>query len=253
MELLVVSNKQDITKSRIVALGVLLLLFLLISLIHISTVTDPPVNSIITKEVPLEFLELKMIPDNKAGGSPGGSGSPSDDQLVRKNPPQQSSMLTTKDPNATALNTGKSDKTTSDVKTNNTATTTTKSDNPFSKGGSGGGSDGGSGGVSGTDNGKGGKGAGSGSGTGSGDGKARVRYNEINITDIYTNSEIRVQLILNVNEDGRVVGGRTVGAGTTTNDQQIISKVLSACKSQLKYKKGDSMTEEYYTALIQPR
>ena len=41
-------------------------------------------------------------------------------------------------------------------------------------------------------------------------------------------------------------------SSTTTNDQQIISKVLNACKSQLRYAKGSSMTEEFYTAVIQP-
>src|SRR5690606_27211548 len=224
MELVVVSNKQDVTKSRIIALTVIVIFFVLISLIHISSVTDPPVYSPVTNEVPVEFFELKLAADGKEGGSPGGSGSPSDAPLNQTNPPQQTALVSTNDPNATAVQSGKSNKTNTDTPTNNTATTTVKRDNPFSKGGNGGGTEGGSGGLFGADNGKGGKGTGAGSGTGSGTGKARVRYNEINITDIITNSQIQVKLILNVNEEGRVVGGRTVGAGTTTNDQQIISK-----------------------------
>jgi hypothetical protein len=253
MELLVVSNKQDITKSRIFAIVIMVIMVLLISLIHISSVTDPPVHAPITNEVPLEFMDLKLAADGREGGSPGGSGTPSDAQLNKTNPPQQTALVSTNDPNATAVQSGKSNKTNTDKPTNNTATTTTQSDNPFSKGGQGGGTEGGSGGLFGSDNGKGGKGTGSGSGTGSGNGKARVRHNNISTDNIYTNSEVKVVLILQVDEDGKVVGGRTVGAGTTTNDQQIISKVLSACKAQLRYAKGPSMTEEYYTAVIEPR
>jgi hypothetical protein len=253
MEALVVSSKQEVLKSRIYATIVMVLFLLLISFVTITSVTDPPVHVPLTNEVPLEFLELKVLPDNKPGGSPGGSGTPNTAPLNKANPPQQTQTLTSTDANATPIQTGKSNKTNTDTPTNNTATTTQQGNNPFSKGGSGGGSEGGSGGVFGSDNGKGGKGTGAGSGTGSGSGVARVRYNEIDVSGIYTNSEIKVQLILNVNEEGRVIGGRTVGAGTTTNDQQIISKVLSACKSQLKYKPSNSMTEEYYTALIRPQ
>lgn len=253
MELLVVSNKQDITKSRVFSLVIIAILLLLISLVHISTVTDPPVHSEITREVPLEFMEIKLAPDGKEGGSPGGSGTPSSAPLNKTNPPQQTALVSTNDPNATAVQSGKSNKTNTDKPTNNTATTTAQSNNPFSRGGEGGGTEGGSGGLFGPDNGRGGKGTGAGSGTGSGTGKARVRYNEISTDNIYTNSEIKVQLILNVNEEGKVVSGRTVGAGTTTSDQQIIGKVLAACKSQLRYKPGPSMTEEYYTALIRPQ
>jgi hypothetical protein len=253
MELLVVSNKQDITKSRVFSIAIIAILLFLVSLIHISSVTDPPVHSPVTREVPLEFLELKLAANDREGGSPGGSGTPSSAPLNKTNPPQQTALVSTNDPNAVAVQSGKSNKTNTDKPTNNTATTTAQNDNPFSKGGTGGGTEGGSGGVFGADNGKGGKGTGAGSGTGSGTGKARVRYNEINISDIYTNSQIQVKLILNVNEDGKVIGGRTVGAGTTTSDQQIISKVLSACKAQLKYAKGDGVTEEFYTAVIRPQ
>lgn len=253
MELLVVSNKQDITRSRIFSVAIIVVLLFLVSLIHISSVTDPPVHSEITREVPLEFLEIKLAPDGREGGSPGGSGTPSSAPLNKTNPPQQTALVSTNDPNATAVQSGKSNKTNTDKLTNNTATTTAQSNNPFSRGGEGGGTEGGSGGVFGADNGKGGKGTGAGSGTGSGTGVKRVRYNEIDVSGIYTNSQVQVQLILNVNDEGRVVSGRTVGAGTTTNDQQIINKVLSACRSQLRYKPGSSMTEEYYTAVIKPQ
>jgi len=253
MELVVVSNRGDIRKSRIFSAVIMLILFFLISLIHISSATDPPVHSEITREVPLEFLEVKLEPTKQAGGSPGGSGTPSSAPLNRTNPPQQQALVSTKDPQAVAIKSGKSNKTNTDRPTQNTPTTTAQNSNPFSKGGMGGGTEGGSGGLFGTDNGLGGKGTGAGSGTGSGRSANRVRYNEISTDNIYTNSEIKVQLILNVNEEGRVIGGRTVGAGTTTSDQQIIGKVLNACKAQLRYKPSGSMTEEYYTALIRPQ
>src|SRR5690606_11258467 len=117
----------------------------------------------------------------------------------------------------------------------------------------GGGNDSGSGGLIGNDNGKGGKGTGPGSGDGSGSGKARVRYNEISTDNIFTNTLIKVTLILNVDETGKVIGHRVVQKETTTSDQSIISKVASACKPQLKYAKGTGVTEEYYHIWIQPQ
>jgi len=243
MELMVISNKQDIRKSR----------FFSASLIHISSVTDPPVHSEVTRDVPIEFMEVKLAPDQREGGSPSGSGTPSSAPINRSNPPQQQTLLSTNDPTASAIDMGKSNKTNTDRSTNNTASTSLQNNNPFSRGGSGGGTEGGSGGIFGSDNGMGGKGTGAGRGQGSGRGTSRVRYNEISTDNIYTNSEIKVQLILNVNEEGKVVSGRTVGAGTTTSDQQIIGKVMAACKAQLRYKPSDSMTEEYYTALIRPQ
>jgi len=253
MELVVISNKEDVKKSRFFSAIIISLLLFLISLIHISSVTDPPVHSEITREIPLEFLEVALEPTQKKGGSEGGSGTPSQAPVNKKNPPQQQQLLSTNDPSAIPIKTGKSNKTNTKKHSDNTPSTTTQDNNPFSRGGSGGGTEGGSGGVFGTDNGLGGKGTGAGRGTGNGRGANRVRYNEISTDNIYTNAEIKVQLILNVNEEGRVVSGRTVGAGTTTSDQQIIGKVLAACKAQLKYKPSDSMTEEYYTALIKPQ
>lgn len=253
MELLVVSNKQDITKSRVFSIVIIAVLLFLVSLIHISSVTDPPVYSPVTREVPLEFLELKLAADNRAGGSPGGSGTPSSAPLNKTNPPQQTALVSTNDPNAVAVSSGKSNKTNTDKPTNNTATTTAQNNNPFSKGGTGGGTEGGSGGIFGPDNGTGGTGKGAGPGNGDGTGKARVRHNNISTDNIYTNSEVKVTLILQVDESGKVIGTRTVGKETTTNDQSIINKVAAACKAQLKYAKGDSVTEEYYTAVIRPQ
>jgi hypothetical protein len=254
MELVIVSNKQEITKSRIFTSAIFLITLLLISFITVTTVSDPPVHSELTKEVPVEFIELNFDPTKEQGGSPGGSGKASDEILNKTNPPQQTGVVTSTDPNATAIQSGKSNKTTSEKPSQNTATTTNNTNPIFGgKGGSGGGNDSGSGGVFGNDNGKGGKGTGTGNGDGNGSGKARVRYNEISTSNIYTNSLIKVTLILQVNEDGKVIGTRVVGKETTTNDQSIISKVASACKAQLKYAKGSSITEEYYHIWIQPQ
>lgn len=254
MELIVISNKQDIAKSRIIATVTIAILLFLISLIHISSVTDPPIQSPITNEVPLEFLDLNFEPKAQQGGSPGGSGKASDEVLNKTNPPQQQAQVTTNDPNATAVQTGSSNKTTSDKPSTNPPTTTNNTKPIFGgKGGSGGGNDSGSGGLIGNDNGKGGKGTGTGSGDGSGSGKARVRYNEISTDNIYTNTLIKVSLILNVDETGKVIGHRVVQKETTTSDQSIISKVASACKAQLKYAKGTGVTEEYYHIWIQPQ
>lgn len=254
MELIVISNKQDITKSRIAATVIIGFLVLLVSLIHISTVTDPPVQSLETKEVPVEFLELNFDPKSNPGGSKGGSGVASDEVLNKQNPPQQTEKLTSNDANSIPINSGKSNKNTSDKQTNNTATTTNNTKPIFGgKGGKGGGKDAGSGGIIGSDHGTGGDGNGIGNGKGDGSGKTRVRMNEISTDDIFTNAQIKVTLILNVNNDGFVIATRTVGRLTTTSDQTIISKVASACKEQLRYEKGKGLTEEYYSALIQPQ
>lgn len=253
MELLVVSNKEEIKKALIVSAIIMAVLLVVALLIHITSVTDPPVHVEATREVPMEFMELNLVKDNRDGGSPGGNGSPSNDPLNKTNPPQQKEMLTSTDPNATALSSGKSKITNTDKPSNNTTTTTAQSNNPFENGGSGTGNDGGSGGLIGSDNGKGGKGTGSGTGDGNGTGKKRVRHNNISTDNIYTNSEVKVVLVLQVDESGRVVGTRTVGKETTTNDQSIINKVASACKAQLRYEKSNSMTEEYYTAVIKPQ
>lgn len=254
MELLVISNKQDVTRSRIVATAIMLTLLLIVSLVTVSTISDPPVHSELTREIPVEFIELKFDPSQNPGGSPGGSGKASDEILNKTNPPQQSGVVTTNDPDATSIQSGKSNKTTSDKTSDNTSTTTNNTNPIFGgKGGSGGGNDSGSGGIIGNDNGKGGKGNGTGNGDGGGSGKARVRYNEISTSNIYTNSLIKVTLILQVDETGKVIGTRVVGKETTTNDQSIINKVASACKAQLKYAKGNGVTEEYYHIWIQPQ
>lgn len=106
MELVIVSNKQEVTKSRIFTSAIFLILLLLISLITVTTVTDPPVHSELTKEVPVEFIELNFDPTKDQGGSPGGSGKASDEILNKTNPPQQTGVVTTTDPNATAIQSG---------------------------------------------------------------------------------------------------------------------------------------------------
>lgn len=254
LELVVIENKTETRKSWIISAAIIVAILLIASLIHVTTVTDPPITLPETKEVPLEFMELQLQ-SNKPGGSSGGSGTPNNTPLNKTNPPQQTATVTTKDPNATAVQSGQSNKTNTDKPSTNTPTTSQQSKDPFGKGGSGGGNQGGSGGLFGADSGKDGNGSGGGNGDGigSGNGKTRIRHNNINVDNIYTNTLVKVSLILTVNEDGKVIAARTIGKETTTNDQNIINQVIAACKAQLRYEKANSITENIYTVEIKPK
>ncbi len=250
-----VTNKKDLTWGRIAGMLTVLVLFLICRFL-VWEEADPKPEIIPLQTVMAETIELKdLVVVKEAGGSTGAKGDPADDKVVVKEVIQQRQEVIT-DNSSTNTNTitqssGKSNKDNTNQNSENTASSTTPvSTNPFGKGGTGGGRGAGSSDVFGTDSGK----EGSGSGTSSGNGKARVRYNEISTSGIVVTSEVQVRLILTVSEDGQVVAARTVGAGTTTNDQRVINQVVSSCKAQLRYEKrpGGGYTEEYYTALIKP-
>ncbi len=250
-----VTNKKDLTWGRIA--GVLtLILLVLICRYFVFEIADPKPQIVPLPTEMAEMIELKeLVVVKEAGGTTGAKGEPANDKVVvKKVQEQRQEVITDKTPTAKSpvtQSSGKSNKDNTNKASDNTPTSTTPpSDNPFGKGGTGGGRGAGSSDVFGPDSGK----EGSGSGTSSGNGKARVRYNEISTSGIIVTNEVQVKLILTVNEDGQVIASRTVGAGTTTNDQRTINQVIAACKSQLRYEKrpGGGYTEEFYTALIKP-
>lgn len=250
-----VTDKKDLTWGRIAGVLTVIVLFL-ICRFFVWEEADPKPEIVPLPTVMAETIELKeLVVVKEAGGSTGAKGEAANDPVVVKEVvKQRQEVITDKSPtntNTVTQSSGKSNKDNTNQNSDNTASTTTPTaTNPFGKGGTGGGRGAGSSDVFGPDSGK----EGSGSGTSSGNGKARVRYNEISTSGIVVSNEVQVRLILTVNEDGQVVAARTVGAGTTTNDQRVINQVIAACKAQLRYEKrpGGGYTEEYYTALIKP-
>lgn len=250
-----VTNKKDLMWGRIFGASVIILLIIICRFFYFEF-ADPKPQIVPLPTEMAEVIELKdLVVVKEAGGVTGAKGEPANDKVVVKQVvKQRQEVITDKTPDNKSTITqssGKSNKDNTNKASDNTASSTTPpSDNPFGKGGTSGGRGTGSSDVFGPDSGK----EGTGSGSSSGNGKSRSRYNEISTSGIVVTNEVQVKLILTVNEDGQVVASRTVGVGTTTNDQRLINQVAAACKAQLRYEKrpGGGYTEEYYTALIKP-
>lgn len=237
-----VVNEHDKQWGIIVSAITMLLIAIYLFLAHFQFADPPPKDIPLAAEMPVDELvmeELKI----EAGGA--GGGTPSDDEVAPPTP-QVTNVITQKESTVT-IKSGSSNKTNTKKNTDNTATTTQQSTNPFG-GGSGGGSGGGTGGAFGSDTGKGGSG-----GTGTGSGAGRIRYNEINVGDIYTTVEVIVNLKILIDANGKVTFAQNM-SGTTTTDQRIINQVIAAAKSQLKYSKesGAGLQTVFYTAKIVP-
>lgn len=245
MATLPVVNSKDKNAGIVVSVIAIALLLLYLLLYHFQLADPPPTNPPLKAEVDFKEIVLEEL-KIEAGGA--GGGEPSDDQVAPPTP-QVTNVITDKNPNV-KVTTGKSNKTNTKQPTDNTATTTQQSNDPFNKGGSQGGAGGGDGGVFGKDSGKEGQG-----GSGTGSGKGRIRYNEINVDDIYTSSTVTVNLKLTINAEGQVVSAQSVSAGTTTTDQRIINQVIAAAKAQLRYNKqpGAVLQSVYYTVEIVPQ
>lgn len=245
MATLPVVNSRDKNIAKVVAIVFLLLLVIyLFFWLKFYIADPPPFNPPLTTEMTMEEIELDNL-KIEAGGS--GGGEPSDDPIAPPTP-QVQNVITTTD-SKVSVHSGQSNKTNTNKPSENTAQTTQQSTNPFNKGGSEGGEGGGKGKGFGPDSGKDGKG-----GEGNQSDEGRVRYNEIDVDDIYTSTVISVQLKLTINAEGRVVSAQAVSAGTTTTDQRIINQVIAAAKSQLQYSKQEnaSLQVQWYTVKIVP-
>lgn len=80
----------------------------------------------------------------------------------------------------------------------------------------------------------------------------RPRYSEISLKGVEVSVGMKISFVLEVDMDGNVTSGRVIGGNTTTDDQQLIRKILAICKEQLKFAKWEEATQEYYTIVIQP-
>lgn len=210
---------------------------------HAETETQPVE---VLMEIPLEQYIEEPPRNNKAGG--GGGGTPSNDP-VDEPKPQTEKILAAKDGDV-KTHSGKSDNHNS-ANSENTSSSTQKSDNPFS-------TDGGSGGGKGGGKGKGtglGRDEGAGEGDGGGNGnnsKPRIRLNDPNNDNISSNQSCKVALKLSVNAEGDVVRAENLTSKTTTTNQKVISQVVSNVKNQVKYnkKEGASLEMVYLTVNI---
>ena len=232
-------NKQDERIAWIAsAISLLILAFILFFITY--QVADPaPQPYEIPAATEIEEIVLKdLIVDISGGGS---EGTPSDDP-VSPPKPQTQQVLTKNDNPDTKVNAGKGSANTA-PNSQNEATNSKKSNNPFGSGGSS--NEGTGSGVFGKDN------AGiSGNGPGGvGDGKGRVRLNDPKTDDIESNDNHTIYLQVTVNSEGRVVDAKSISSKTTTTDQRIINQVISAVKYQVRYnpKPGAALELRYET------
>lgn len=237
-----IANVVDKRKGAIAAAVVLLLLFIYLMLTTFEMADPPPKDPILKTEtvIPEELL-LKNL--KVEGGS--GAGSPSNDPVQDPKPVTEEVITTKNNPN-TKVNTGKG-KNTTDPNSNESNTTTQKSDDPFASGGNGKGDDGGSGKTFGND-----KGSGTGGNAGNGNGDGRIRLNDPNVEDLKSNVDATIHLKLTIDAEGNVVGASNISAKTTTTNQILINRVISEVKRQVKYNKqsGAPLANVYLSVSI---
>lgn len=244
-------QKKD-KKVAIAATAVTFLILLIILYVFKIEILDPPPR-VIPVDAKIDLSE--MIIDNfkiaEEGGG-GGSGTPKEAPVVKKAQEQVEQVLSTKKNNTSkTVFTGKSTSTTG-KNTQNTSTTTEKSHNPFGSGGSGGGNGGGRGTGFGNDDGP-GEGPGNGPGKGGGEG-GRIRLNNLNQDNIYSEESETVNLILYINAQGDVVDAQK-GTQSTTVDATLINKVREEVKRQIKYNKkvGAGLERVFLTVNIRAK
>ena len=256
------SELKDKKISLLVSFLVLLFVYFLLYINTIERSHDKIISITLETDIPLEpfqdFKEIKPISESSGGG--GGGGTPSNDKIDPTPRPQTERTLTSRNSEDDAMpDKGNSNKTTAE-KSNNAATSTKKSIDPFADGGNGDGSGGGIGkgkGIGfGPDDGP-GKGIGfgpdSGPGKGNGSGK-RIRLNDPNVDDIVSDANCKINLRVKIDEDGNVLSAINTSKTTTTN-QAIINKVISATVNQVKYNKksGASIEEQYISINLRAR
>lgn len=233
MATLPIANKKDEQIGMIAAI-VFVALILLVLFVMTYQIADPPPKPYeVPSTMDLENIEIKNLSVQVGGGS---KGSPSDDD-VSPPKPQTQQVLTKKDNPDTKVNTGKGSSNTA-PNSQNEATNSKKSDNPFGSGGSS---------TDGQGSGTFGKDVAGISGNGSSgiqDGKGRIRQNDPNVDDIQSDDNHIIYLQVIVNSEGYVVDCKNIASKTTTNDQRIINRVISAVKSQVRYNKKPNASLE---------
>lgn len=95
-----------------------------------------------------------------------------------------------------------------------------------------------------------------GSGTGVGGNEPsitkRIRMNDVQLYDLKYDQDVTVYLKLVIDAEGNVANASYVAGKSTTSDQALISKIVNAVKTQVKYNKvpGAALTSVFYTVRI---
>lgn len=203
----------------------------------------PPLRSDeVIEEFVIDNLELARN-DEDAGGTGGGMGS--NDKIAPPSP--QTSKIVTDKSSSTNVFSGNSHNNNSTNATNGSSTVA-HNDNPFGTGGNNTSGTGAGTGPFGNDVGTGGNGPG---GPGSGAG-GRVRLNDPNTSGIIPDQDATINLKVTINSEGQILAVSNIPSKTTTTDQTIINKVISAVKRDVKYSKapGTTNSTQYITVKL---
>lgn len=238
-----IADKLDVRKAIVASILFMITLLIVLWVLKYEMADPPPKDYILPAQMDLEVINLKEFQVQKGGGA----GRPSDAK-VDPNPPKTVEQVLTNPKSSRTTNSGKG-KITNTNKSDAEATSPVKSDNPFGQQGRGE-----------TDGpGKGKKGLGPDTGPGEGEGgtdtKPRIRLNDPNSDDIYTNVNVTVRVKVTINANGDVVKAMNISSVTTTTDQRLINQVLELVKQQAKYNKkpNAALEEAYITVKLGPR
>ena len=214
-----IDRRNGLIAATIVMIGVIA--YLLIASIEMA---DPPPQDI-KVEAATDLPEEIDLKDFIVEGG-GASGSPVQDEVVKPQP-QTQDVLTTDKPADASTPDGQSSHTNSN-NPNNTSSTSQQSDNPFGPGGN--------------DTGPGPSDSEFGPSTGPSNGpgpsgKKRVRLNDPDTSPIHSNEDARIAMVLTIDAEGNIVSISCNKSSTTTNNQNLINKVMALVKKQVKYNK----------------
>lgn len=242
-----IQAREDAKKSLVYTSVWLFCLLLLAIIIKFDARPDqlvdtPPLRS---DEVIEEFQIDNVELEEASGGSRGG-GTPGSGRIAP--PAEQTERVSTASQSDFTHNSGNSNNHNSANGTNATSTTT-QSTNYFGSGGNGSGNGSGSGRFGGPGN---GNGDGDGIGNGRGSGKGRIRQNNVNLPRYENDFDCRIGFKVQVDEDGKVVGVRTIKSVTTCVDDRTINDIKERIKREVKYNKepGASIVEMDYTITL---
>lgn len=238
-------NKIDERNGIIVAAVLLAGTFLVLWLFTYEIPDPPPRDIPVMTEVPLDEIVLKEL--KVEGGS--GGGTPVDAPVQEPAPQTEQVITSNTKPKPTKVPTGQSTHTTANNNTNKPSTTQ-QAPNPFGTGGSGTTGSGSGSGTFGNDS-----GTGTGGTAGGGSGKGRVRLNEVSVSGIQINVDAFIHLKLTIDAQGNVVHVQNIKSQTTTSDQILINRIMSAVKAQVKYNKdpGAALAKVFYTVRVKPQ
>lgn len=219
---------------------VAMILLLIVMFVLTFEIADPAPEDIpMQLAEPMDVTEIENVVIEAGGG---GGGSPSENPNT--NPNQTEQIISNNTPSDNQVNAGDGNITNSNQ---NNPPAGNNVENHFGDGGTDG-QGGGSGGPFGADNGNGNDG--NGSGSGGGDRKV-IRHVHFNL-DYDHSVTFNFKVLIDAN--GNVMSAQVIKGTTTTTDQVLINKVLSAVKKQVKYSKapGAPAITKNYSITLRP-